>query len=71
MEDLDKLLQLLSSGKMSKRHARLVTLLHKLREAMTNHNPAVQATHNLEKTHPLAITSSNVQDIRINRVSAA
>ena len=71
LEDLDKLLELLKCGGLVARHPRLVTLLGKLRlRVMASDDGGggggeFSAT---EKTHPLAITSSAVADIKINKV---
>jgi hypothetical protein len=68
VEDVEKLLQCLSG--LSKRHARLVTLLHKLHQAITApHHPTTH--HAATSTHPLATTPLPLADITINKVSAA
>ncbi|XP_033756060.1 huntingtin-like [Pecten maximus] len=63
LEDLDKLLKYMESNKLTKRHARLVSLLQKLRMEI---QPEDIADIVKEKPHPLSVPES-LSDIQINK----
>ncbi|XP_064630020.1 huntingtin-like [Lineus longissimus] len=64
LEDLEKLLQHMKASGLTKRHARLASLLNKLRSLMC---PESKLTLSPEKTHPLALSHVETKDIIMNK----
>ncbi|ELT98253.1 hypothetical protein CAPTEDRAFT_220329 [Capitella teleta] len=64
LEDLEKLLKFMKLHGLLRRHARLASLLNKLRN---NVCPESLLTLSPEKTHPLALANSNTAELSLNK----